>query len=374
MSKPSADVRCSTKSDWPFECAGDLGRGRTVEEQINPILEPGGTETRVGDWGARRYRKPLHKIRWSDIVALLQESLSCWSKHQAPRMGAALAFYTLLSLMPLVLVIISIAGLVLGAPAAQAGVMGQMELLLGSQRAQIVQTLLEGAQNKAGGLLATVVGMLTLLFGASSMLGELRDDLNTIWDVPTPRMNTAQEIASMVRGRLWSFALILGIGCLLTILLLLNTWISALGKLYTSVVPSHEVALHSLNAVFSFVVITGLFGAIYKIVPDVEIEWRDVALGAAFTSLCFTVGNLLLGLYLGKTSFSSTYGAAASTVVLTVWVYYSSQVFFLGAEFTRAFSARYGSCPRQSTVIDTGASAVVPRPGAPGTPLVTPGR
>ena len=340
-----------------------------MEQQPNPILEPGGTETRVGSWGARRYRKPLSKLRWADFVALLQESLGCWSKHSAPRMGAALAFYTLLSLMPLLLVIISIAGLVLGAPAAQAGVMGQMEVLIGAQRAQIVQTLLEGAQNRAGGLLATVVGMLTLLFGASTMLNELRDDLNTIWDVPTPRLSTTQEIASMVRGRLWSFALILGIGCLLTILLLVNTWISALGKLYISALTSHEAALHGLNTIVSFVVVTGLFGAVYKIVPDVDIEWRDVILGAAFTSLCFTIGNLLLGLYLGKTSFSSTYGAAASTVVLTVWVYYSSQVFFLGAEFTRAFSERYGSCPRQNAVISTAA----PSPD-PGTSLVTPGR
>ena len=314
---------------WSPECLERLG-GLTVADQANPILEAVGSETRVGSWGARRYRKPLRKLRWADIVALLGESLAGWSKHKAPRMGAALAFYTLLSLMPLVLVIISIAGLVLGTPAAQAGVMGQMQLLLGSQRAQIVQALLEGAQNRAGGLLATVVGMITLLFGASTMLNELRDDPNTIWDVPAPQMSTRQEIASMLRGRLWSFALVLGIGCLLTILLLLNTWISALGKLYTYMLPSYEAALHAVNAAFSFVVITGLFSAIYKIVPEVEIEWRDVILGAAFTSLCFTVGDLLVGLYLGKTSFSSTYGAAASTVVLTLWVYYSSQVFFLG--------------------------------------------
>jgi membrane protein len=236
-----------------------------------------------------------------------------------------------------------------------------------------VQALLEGAQNRAGGLLATVMGMITLLFGASTMLNELRDDLNTIWDVPVPQMSAGQEIASMLKGRLWSFALVLGIGCLLTILLLLNAGISALGKLYTYILPSYEAELHALNAAFSFVVITGLFGAIYKIVPEVEIEWRDVILGAAFTSLCFTVGDLLLGLYLGKTSFSSTYGAAASTVVLTLWVYYSSQVFFLGAEFTRAFSNRYGSCPRQNSVIEAGVTLAAPRTD-PGTPLITPSR
>lgn len=257
-------------------------------------------------------------------------------------MGAALAFYTLLSLMPLLLVVISIAGLVYGTRAAHTGVIQQLQILIGAQRAQIVQALLQGSQNKVDGLWATVFGTLTLMFGASAVLAELRDALNTIWDVPAPPLSAVQGIVSMVKERLWSFALVLAIVLLVTTSLVLGAWIAALGAL-ASVLPANEAILHVVNAIFSFVVVTGLFGAVYRVVPQVPIEWFDVILGAAVTSLLFTFGNLLLGLYLGKAFFASTYGAAASTVVLAVWVYYSSQVFFLGAEFTRAFASCYGS-------------------------------
>jgi membrane protein len=310
------------------------------------ILAPGGAEVTVGKWRAHHYRKPFAKVGWDDIRALLQESASGWTKHQAPRLAAALAFYSILSLMPLLLVMISIAGLVFGQSAAQTGVVQQIQILIGEERARIVGALLAGAQNKADGLLATALGMLTLMFGASAMLCELRDALNTIWEAPARQQTTFQEMSSLVRKRLWSIALVLALSILLTGFLLLGTWISAAGKLSGPVLPVNEGVLHVLNALLSLVAVTGLFGAVYKIVPEVAIEWRDVILGAAVTSLLFTPGNLLLGLYLGKACFSSTYGAAASTVVLAVWVYYSSQVFFLGAEFTRAFAERYGSSPR----------------------------
>jgi membrane protein len=292
--------------------------------------------------------KPLGNLGWSDMRPLLEESLSGWTKHNTPRLGAALAFYTLLSLMPLLLIVISIAGLVFGSRAAQTGVLHQIEVLIGAQRAKIVQALLEGTQNKADGFVATAFGALTLLFGASGVLTGLRDALNTIWEVAPRPLTVFQGITSLVKERLWSFALVLAIGFLLTGSLLFSTWISAVGTLYASMLPSDEAALHVLNAFFSFVAVTGLFGAVYKIVPAVAIEWRDVVLGAAMTSVLFTLGNLLLGLYLGKASFSSTYGAAASTVVLGVWAYYSSQIFFLGAEFTKTFAEHYGSRPRQN--------------------------
>ena len=323
--------------------------------------------------GIRRYRKPLHKMRWCDLKVLLEESFAGWTTHNAPRMGAALAFYSLLSLMPLLLVVISVAGLLYGPRVAETGVMQQIQLLIGQQRAKIVQALLEGAQNKADGLVATILGTLTLMFGASGVLTELREALNTIWDVPSRKMSRVQEFTCLVRGRLWSLALVLAIVVLLTASLLVSTWISALGAL-ASLLPGHEVVLHLFNVIFSFVVVTGLFGAVYKVVPQVPIEWPDVILGAAVTSILFTLGNLILGLYLGNASLSSTYGAAASTVVFAMWVYYSSQVFFLGAEFTKAFAACYGSAPDPSAPTPLATSAgEVPPPNSPPT-LIVPGR
>ncbi len=332
-----------------------------MDDSPKPIIEAGNP-----------YQRPLRKMRRADIKVLLEDSVSGWTRHKTPRLGAALAFYTLLSLMPLLLIVISIAGLVFGPRAAQTGVLGQVQILIGSQRAKIVQALLEGAHSKAGGLLATCIGTLTLMFGASGVLMELRDALNTIWEVASPQLTTVQEIMGVVKGRLWSFALVLTIGSLLTGFLLLSSWISAIGTLYAIILPSHNVAFHVLNSMLSFVAVTAIFGAIYKIVPEVIIQWRDVILGAAVTSILFALGNLLLGLYLGKVSFSSTYGAAGSTIVLAVWVYYSSQIFFLGAEFTRAFTRRFGSGPPKSSqpLITTAAASSNP-PGPTNPTLIT---
>jgi len=299
----------------------------------------------------------------SEMKFLLARSVAGWSKHNAPRMGAALAFYALLSLMPLLLVLISIAGLVFGTHAAEARVMGQLQFLIGYQRATILEALLEGAQNKADGLLATVIGMLVLLFGATGVLVELRDAMNSIWEVPFRRLSTIQELMGMVKERLWSLALVLCIVLVLTASLLFSASVSALGTL-TSLLPAREAVLHLLNALFSFIAITIVFGAIYKVVPRAPIKWRDVMLGAAVTALLFTAGNFLLGLYLGKASFTSTYGAASSTVVLAIWVYYSSQIFFLGAEFTKVFAETYGSAPKKRAGAFRASRAVLGEPRA----------
>jgi membrane protein len=200
---------------------------------------------------------------------------------------------------------------------------------------------------------------------------ELRDALNTIWEVASPQLTTLQEIKGVVKDRIWSFALVLTIGSVLTGLLLLTTWISAIGTLYAFPLPYYQVALHILNSVLSFAAVTALFAATYKIVPEVVIEWRDVILGAAVTSIFFTLGNLLLGLYLGKASFSSTYGAAGSTIVLAVWVYYSSQIFFLGAEFTKAFTNLCGSGPAKSSHPLITPASGSPSPASPPS-LITP--
>jgi membrane protein len=314
-------------------------------DDVKHILEPSGTEVGTAAGGARRYRKPLRAFRWCDIKDLVSLSFDEWSRHKAPRLGASLAFYTLLSLTPLLLVVVSIVGLVFGHKAAEHGVVQQVQMLIGAPGAKAIQAVLEGSRNTTHGIIATIIGLVTLLFGASGVLIELQDALNTIWEVPTPSLTGVTKIKAFVKQRLFSFAIVLSIGFLLVVSLALSAWIAALGTLSASFVPGEEVIFHFLNAFVSFVIITGLFAAIYKVMPDVRIEWRDVILGGAVTSLLFTIGKFALGLYLGKASFASTYGAAASIVVLVVWVYYSGQIFFFGAELTRSYANRYGSQP-----------------------------
>jgi membrane protein len=257
-------------------------------------------------------------------------------------MGAALAYYTLLSLMPLLLMAISVAGLVLGRRGAEAGIVRQIQAVLGTESAQIVEALLTGAKNRGTGIAATIFGAVVLMFGASGVLVELRDALNTIWEVPAESESTEQELAGIVRQRLWGMTLVIGIVLLLTASLVAGTFISAAASV-ARFPPVSAALLHLCNTLFSLLVVTVVFGAVYRIVPQASITWRDVILGAGVTSVLFAIGNLLLGIYLGKTSFTSTYGAASSAVVLAIWVYYSSLIFFFGAEFTRAFARFYGS-------------------------------
>lgn len=317
------------------------------DDESKVVLEPNGTEVSTRAGGARRYRKPLTRFRWCDIKVLLVDSFSRWNKHNATRLGASLAFYSLLSLAPLLLVLVSIVGLAFGHSTAQRQTVQQIQALIGPAAGKAVAAFLQGSGNTTHGIIATMVGLITLLFSASGVVIELRAALNLIWDAPSRDLSGLQIVASFVKERLFSFAIVLGIGFLLVVSLAVTTWITALGALHTSVSGLEETLLHILNSLIAFIVIAGLFAAIYKIMPDVHVEWRDVALGGAVTSLLFSIGKLALAFYLGRASYSSTYGAAASIVVLIVWVYYSGQIFFLGAEFTRTFAERYGSDPAE---------------------------
>jgi len=318
-------------------------------EEPKHIFEPGGTEVSTAAGGARRYRKPLKSLRWCDIEFLFGESFDAWSKHKAPRLGASLAFYTLLSLTPLLLVMVAVVGLVFGHVTAEREIVRQVQMLIGAQGAKAIEALLQASRNTTHGAVAAIAGIVTLLFGASGVMIELRDALNTIWEVPTPKLTGIRgRITSYIKERLFSFAMLLSIGFLLVVSLALSAWISALGAVSVSVLPSIEVLLQIANALLSFAVITGLFAAMYKIMPDVPIEWEDVILGGAVTSFFFTIGKSLLGLYLGKAGIASSYGASASIVVVVIWVYYSGQILFLGAEFTRTFANHYGSQPNRS--------------------------
>ncbi|HSU58785.1 MAG TPA: YihY/virulence factor BrkB family protein [Bryobacteraceae bacterium] len=312
-------------------------------EHYKPVLEAQGSELKTPAGGARWYRKPLKRIRWRDIKSLLGESFDQWNKHNATRLGASLAFYALLSLAPLLLVLISIVGLVFGHSMARRTTVEQVRALVGPTAGDALAAFIAGSRNTTHGVIATAFGIATLLFSASGVVTELRSALNTIWDVPESDTSGIQMVKGFIKRRLFSFAIVMGVGFLLIVSLAVSTWINALGKFVPSFPGLETALLDTGSSIFSFLVIAGLFAAIYKVMPDIHIEWRDVLLGGAVTSLLFTIGKQLLSLYLGRASYTSTYGAAASVVVLIAWVYYSAQIFFLGAEFTRTFACRYGS-------------------------------
>ena len=295
-------------------------------------------------------REILHHIRefsylrLKDLLGMFKETVGEWVNDKAPRLGASLAFYTLLSLAPLLVVIVAVAALVYGQEAARGQLVWQIQGLVGADGARAIQGLVQGAYKPGTGVIATLLGFLTLAFGASSVVVELRDALNTIWHVPRDRDNTGlSSIFRLVKERFYSFAMILGVGFLLLVSLVLNAWIAAMGKFFASALPTPEPLLHVATFLISFLVITFLFAAIYKMLPAVRLQWSDVAVGASVTSLLFTIGKQLIGLYLGKTTFGSTYGAAGSLVIVLVWVYYSAQLFFFGAEFTKVYTKTFGS-------------------------------
>lgn len=281
--------------------------------------------------------------RFAGLRRLLIDSCNEWSRHNAPRLGASLAFYTLLSLTPLLIVVVSIGGLVFDLQTAESEIVRQIHSLIGPEGAKLVQAVLAGSRGTGHGVVATLLGLVILLFGASAVLLELRDALNTMWDLPAAVRTTRQKIMSIIRARLFSFALVLAIGFLLLVSLGLNASLLVLGKLFQGVLPASGPVLYVLSSLLSLMVITVVFGAIYKIMPDVRIKWRDVLPGAIITSVLFTSGKLLIGLYLRNARMAPLYGVATSMAVLLLWVYYSSQIFFLGAAFTKVFASRYGS-------------------------------
>lgn len=269
--------------------------------------------------------------------ALLKASFTAWMDDQVPRLAAALSFYMIFSLAPLLMIVIAIAGLVFGQDEVRGQVAGQIEGLVGSNGAQIVLKLLDSIDKPAANIVAATVGIVTLLFGASGVLGELQESLNTIWKV---RAKTGGGFMTLLRSRFTSFLMILGLGFLLLVSLVISTVVAALGDWIAGAVSSSPLILQALNLSLSFAVITVLFAMMFKILPDASIRWRDVWLGAAVTSLLFTIGKYLIGLYLGRSSVASPYGAAGSLIVILLWVYYSAQILYFGAEFTHAYQNR----------------------------------
>jgi membrane protein len=275
-----------------------------------------------------------------NIWILIKAAASSWVDDYAQSMGAALAYYTMFSIAPLLLIVISVAGLVFGVEAARGEIVGQLRALTGQQGAEAVQALLESVSKPAESVTAMLVGGVLLLVGATSVFAELQDALDRIWRVPK---RCKVGIWSLLRARLLSLGMIMGIGFLLIVSLVVSAALAALGRLWGPLFAEWEIIASVIEFLVSFVIITTLFALIYKIMPRVKVAWADVWIGAAVTALLFTIGKSLIGLYIGKSGLTSGFGAAGSLVVMLAWVYYSSQVFLMGAEFTWAYAHTFGS-------------------------------
>jgi membrane protein len=265
-------------------------------------------------------------------------------------MGAALAFYSVLSLAPLVVIALSIVALFFDAQSAASQFLAQVQSMVGTEGAKAIQGMLENAQQPKTGTLAAVLGVITLLFGASGVFGQLQEAMNTIWDVQAKK---GGGIWCMIRSRFLSFAMVLGTGFLLLVSLLLSAVIAGIGQQVGNWWPGLEALTHVGNEVATFLLMTLLFAMMFKLLPDTHVAWRDVWVGALLTAVLFTIGKLLIGLYLGKSAVGSAYGTAGSLVVLLVWIYYSAQILFFGAELTHAYAERRGSKRNEGTTKDT---------------------
>jgi membrane protein len=275
------------------------------------------------------------------IWQFLKTTINEWVEAEPFQLAAALSYYTLFSLAPLLLIAIGVAGFVFGREAAQNQIVETLQGMIGQDSAQTVQEMIEASNEKPKtGMISTIIGFVVLLVGAGGVVGQLQTSLNRMWEV-TP--NPGQGIWGFLRQRFFSFAMVLAIGFLLLVSLVVTAVLSSFTAMLGSLLGNATFVAHAIDIVVSFGFVTLLFALIYKYVPDVEIQWRDVWIGAALTAILFTLGKYLIGLYIGTSGVSSTFGAAGSLITILVWVYYSSLIFFLGAEFTRVYATQYGS-------------------------------
>ena len=274
-------------------------------------------------------------MRAKELLPILKTTFTAWNRHEAPRLGAALAFYTILSLSPLVILVVALAGLIFSRSTAQAHILSQIQGMIGPIGGKAVESMLTNSQKPAAGILGTIVGLLSLLFGASGVFAELRSALNLIWEV---KPEETSGIVGLLRERFFSFGMVLSIGFLLLVSLVLSTVLAAVGKFFGGLLPIPSPVLTVFNFLISYIGVAVLFGLIFRFVPEAKVRWQNIWLGALVTAMFFTIGKTLIGLYLGKSSVGSAYGAAGSVIVVIVWVYYSAQIFFFGAEFTHAYA------------------------------------
>lgn len=299
-------------------------------------------------------------VRWWKT---LREVITNWGVHRCSAQSAALAFYTIFSLAPILVVVIALAGAVWGQEAVRGQIFHEFEGLMGPDAALLVQEVLKGAARPSTGRITAVVGIVTLLLGATAVFSQLQEALNSVWAV-APKPGAA--ITTLLRKRLHSFALVIGIGFLLAVSLILSAGLTAFSRYLERVLDLPVDFLQIANFVVSFLVITLLFAMTYRILPDVKIEWRDVWMGSLLTAVLFVIGKTMIGLYLGRTGVASAYGAAGSLVVILLWVYYSSLIFLFGAEFTRVHSRQFRASrakPEEGAVrVPEGHAGPVPQP------------
>jgi membrane protein len=277
-------------------------------------------------------------VSLTNLWAVLKEAASQWVKDKAPRLGAALAYYTIFSIAPLLVITIGIAGLVFGTEAAHGQITAQVEHLVGRQGGEAVQAMVTSASQPGKGTIGTVLGIAMLLFGAAGLFGQLQDALNTVWEV---QPKSGRGVWGFIQDRFLSFSMVLGVAFLLLVSLIVSSVLAAIGSLLGD--SQAGIVGQAVTLVLDLVVLTALFALIYRFLPDAKIAWRDVWLGAALTAILFTLGKFLIGFYLGRAGVGSAYGAAGSLAVLLVWLYYASQIFLFGAELTKAYANQVGS-------------------------------
>jgi membrane protein len=297
-------------------------------------------------------------VKISEFWGLPKQAVLSFIDNEALSRGAAIAFYTVTSIAPILLIVVAIAGLVYGREAAQQAITTQLSGLMGQQTAQLLETAVANASDQSSGILATLIGVATLIATASGTFGEIQSALNAIWKAK-PEGTT---VSRLIRARAASLGLVVTLGFLLVVSLAASAALTAFGHRLDAVLPFGKIVMMVLNFVLSFVLISVLFAAVYKVLPDRHLEWRDVIAGAALTSLLFVIGKSLIGWYIGSSAIASTYGAAGSLIVLLLWVYYSAQIFLLGAEFTKVFANRHGS--KQDKPVAEGPASVDARQGA----------
>ena len=288
------------------------------------------------------------------VLHVLRCAVTEWFEHRASSKGAALAFYTLFSMAPVLVLVIAIAGFFYGTEAAQGQLLTELRGLIGDRGAETVQTVLAGAHNKETGRIATITATVILLVGATTVFAELKDSLDEIWGVPPPKDASWWDT---VRTRLLSFGLILVLGFLLMVSLVISAALSVVEQYIGTMWKDATIVLSWLASAVSFLVIATLFGVIYKLLPRIKLSWHDVTIGALGTAAMFTLGKFGIGLYVGNSAVANSFGAAGSLIALLLWVYYSAQIFFLGAEFARQYALQMGSL-KDKPKEETGATRV----------------
>lgn len=279
-------------------------------------------------------------IKLTSLSGLVKPAMSGFLADNGMRMAASLAYFTIFSLAPLLVIAIAIVGWVFGAKAASEGITGEIQGFVGHDAGKMIQDMVQSAHRPIQGVVAGAVGVVALLFGATGVFAEVRDSLNSIWHVEGAAV---EGVWSWIKARILSIGMVLAVGFLLMVSLMASAFLAGAFKYFGGLIPVPEFLLHVVEFIVSLAVLTGLFAAMYAILPEAKLGWSDVEFGAASTALLFTVGKLAIGMYVGKTVSASTYGAAASVMLVVAWIYYSALIFYFGAELTRAYATRFGS-------------------------------